>query len=146
MEKINISTTVFAIDFDGTCVKHNYPEVGNDVGAVPTLKRIVEEGGKLILWTMRSGPSLNDAINWFKKNNITLYSIQRNPTQDMWTSSPKAYAHVYIDDAALGCPLIYPSNERPYVDWSKINHVLWPQKKTEEEINLNSYHSKNYET
>ena len=38
-----------AVDFDGTCVTHAYPEIGNDIGAVPILKRIVERGHKLIL-------------------------------------------------------------------------------------------------
>lgn len=29
-----------AIDFDGTCVTHEYPRVGNNIGAVPVLKKI----------------------------------------------------------------------------------------------------------
>ena len=43
-----------AIDFDGTCVTHDYPEVGKDIGAVPVLKRLIDAGHKLILHTMRS--------------------------------------------------------------------------------------------
>jgi hypothetical protein len=32
---------------------------------------------------------------------------------------------MYIDDASLGCPLIYPENgERPYVDWVKVREIL----------------------
>jgi hypothetical protein len=114
-----------AIDFDGTCVTHEYPRVGMDIGAVPVLKELTERGHKLILWTMRSGERLQDAVDWFEQNEIPLYGIQRNPTQDNWTESPKAYAQLYIDDAALGCPLRqYHSAERPFVDWEVVRKLL----------------------
>lgn len=109
-----------AIDFDGTCVTHDYPNVGTDIGAVPVLKQLVKDGHELILYTMRSGKELDDAVNWFKKNEIPLYGIQQNPTQKSWTNSPKCYAQLYIDDAALGCPLVLSTNKRPYVDWEKV--------------------------
>lgn len=116
---------VFVIDFDGTCVTHCFPIVGEDIGAEPVLKWIVDEGGKLILWTMRSGDSLWDAINWFNARDIPLFGIQDNPTQASWTSSPKAYAQVYIDDAALGCPLMKRDGvERPFVDWQRVYRLL----------------------
>lgn len=109
----------FGIDYDGTCVTHAYPYIGKDIGAVPVLKELVEKGHRLILWTMRSGQTLDDAVEWFKSNDIPLYGIQRNPTQDSWTSSPKAYAQQYIDDAALGCPLI-----NGHVDWVAVRNLL----------------------
>lgn len=127
------------IDFDGTCVTHEFPKVGKDIGAAPVLKKLINKGHRLILFTMRSdddnGPSeefpnehggkyLTDAVNWFKENNITLYGIQRNPTQT-WTTSPKAYGQLYIDDAALGCPLRFTHiSDRPYVDWIKVEKLL----------------------
>lgn len=116
---------VFGIDFDGTCVTHDYPRIGKDIGAQKVLKRIVRYGGKLILWTMRSGKELEDAVQWFRDNGIPLYGIQKNPTQESWTESPKAYANIYIDDAALGAPLIRPEYERPYIDWSKVEVMLF---------------------
>jgi hypothetical protein len=67
---------------------------------------------------------LTQAVNWFKDNNIPLYGIQRNPTQDEWTSSPKAYGQIIIDDAALGCPLIREEGKRPYVDWVRVREML----------------------
>jgi hypothetical protein len=69
---------------------------------------------------------LSDAVNWFERNNIPLYGIQQNPTQMEWTNSPKAYGQLYIDDAALGCPLIYPEDiqQRPFVDWEKVSGML----------------------
>ena len=131
---MNLKDTILAIDFDGTCVTHEYPEVGRDIGAVPVLRDAVEAGAKLILWTMRSdgredgSNPLEDAVRWFANHNLPLYGVNRNPTQHTWTASPKAYAHVFIDDAGLGCPLITPSiwesEERPYVDWTAVRRLL----------------------
>ena len=115
-----------AIDFDGTCVTHDYPRIGKEIGATEVLKRLVEAGHKLILNTMRSDKELQDAVNWFKKNGIELYGVNENPTQKRWTNSPKVYAHMYIDDAALGCPLINAPelSNRPFVDWDSIDRQL----------------------
>lgn len=115
-----------AIDFDGTCVTHDYPRIGKEIGATEVLKRLVEAGHKLILNTMRSDKELQDAVNWFKKNGIELYGVNENPTQKRWTNSPKVYAHMYIDDAAFGCPLINAPelSNRQFVDWDSVNRQL----------------------
>lgn len=114
------------IDFDGTCVTHEYPRIGKDINAVPILSALVERGHNLILITMRSGKELKEAVEWFKKNNIDLYGINSNPTQHKWTTSHKIYAHLYIDDAGLGVPLIYNPeySTRPYVDWYAVYQLL----------------------
>jgi len=117
---------LIAVDFDGTCVTHDYPRVGKDIGAVPVLKRLIEKGHSLILWTMRSGKELNDAIKWFEANGIELYGIQENPTQKSWTASPKAYAQLYIDDAALGSPCKIDSSlsNRKFIDWNAVEQMI----------------------
>lgn len=132
---------IIAVDFDGTCVDHRFPAVGPDApGAVEVLKALVAQGDKLILWTMRcdgraetlakehhteKNNYLSDAIQWFEDRGIRLWGIQRNPQQDDWTDSPKAYANVYIDDAALGCPMIQPQGfKKPCVDWEKVAEIL----------------------
>ena len=117
---------VLAIDFDGTAVTHDYPRVGKDIGSAPVLEELVKNGHQLILWTMRSGKSLEDAENWFAENRIPLYGSQRNPEQYLWTKSPKCYAQIYIDDAALGCPLTFDKDlsDRPFVDWKKVREIL----------------------
>lgn len=126
---------IIACDFDGTCVTHEYPKIGKDIGAVKVLKKLVEAGHSLILYTMRSNwgvkegiytSGLEDAVNWFKENGIPLFGIQRNPTQDTWTNSPKCYAQLYIDDAALGCPLKFDKriSDRPFVNWRKVENQL----------------------
>lgn len=115
-----------AIDFDGTRVTHDYPRVDSDIGSVPVLQKLIKNGHHLILFTMRSEKYLDDAVDWFRKNDIPLYGVQKDPTQQVWTSSPKAYAELYIDDEALGCPLIYSKEQdvRPYVDWIKVEEML----------------------
>ena len=111
-----------AIDFDGTCVTHEYPEIGRDLGATTTLKTLVDNGHKLVLLTMRSGKTLEDAKHWFEERGIILYGVNENPSQKRWTESPKVYANLYIDDANLGTPLIKNSiaSDRPYVDWKLV--------------------------
>lgn len=121
---------IIGLDFDGTCVSHEFPYVGKDIGSLPVLKKLVANGHQLILWTMRSnnhrGNFLSDAVNWFSSNEIPLWAIQTNPSQVSWTSSPKAYCEMYIDDAALGCPLKYDSSisSRDFVDWKKVEEIL----------------------
>jgi len=114
------------VDFDGTCVMHEYPKIGAEVPhAVNVLKKLNANEVKLILWTIRSGEYLQEAVNWFAAREIRLWAVNKNPQQKFWSSSPKAYAPIYIDDAALGCPLIFPADdERPYADWLTIERLL----------------------
>jgi hypothetical protein len=129
---------VIAVDFDGTVVRHEFPLVGKDIGAQKVLRRLVENGHLIVLNTMRSngcrtidcesenarrGDFLKDAVEWFKKNNIPLYGVNGNPSQYSWTSSPKVYADLYIDDAALGCPCIKIGGHK-YVDWTTVEKLL----------------------
>lgn len=109
---------IIAVDFDGTCVEHMFPEMGPDVpGAVNVLKELTEQDHLLILWTMRDKDYLGEALRWFREREITLLGSNKNP---------KAYAHLYIGDAAIGCPLI-PStlSKRMMVDWIRIRAYLY---------------------
>lgn len=117
---------IICIDFDGTCVTHEYPNVGKEIGATEVLKQLTDKGHKLILFTMRSGKELQDAVDWFKERNIPLFGINMNPGQYTWTSSPKPYAHLYIDDAALGCPVTFDEtiSNRPFIDWKVVKNLL----------------------
>ena len=128
------------VDFDGTVVDHRYPDIGEPVPvAVAWLKRLQLLGAKIILFTMRSNRAegmnfLQDAVVYLEENGIQLFGVNRNPDQDIWTSSPKAYGEVYVDDAAFGCPLIQPKGfARPCVDWKKVGpqleHMLLSRKK-----------------
>lgn len=115
--------------------------MGKDIGAIPVLKQLVAEGHKLILYTVRDNsegrviigdPSnlklgknyLDPAVKWFKDNNIELWGVNENPDQGTWSKSPKVYVDLYIDDLALGAPLIYGDGDRPYIDWVKVKEIL----------------------
>ena len=117
---------VIAIDFDGTCVEHDYPAIGLEVeGAVETLRALNKRGHRLILFTMRSGEKLEAAERWFRDRKIELWAVNENPEQRSWTSSPKVYADYYIDDSALGCPIMFIDGVRhPVVNWSKVRTML----------------------
>ena len=133
-----------AIDFDGTCVSHEFPNVGNEIGSIPVIKELIKNGHKIIIFTMRSNkkegivPSddkyisdkfdnyLDQAVKWFNDNDIPLFGVNQNPESVLWTDSPKPYAHLYIDDSALGCPLKTDKkiSEKPFADWGKIREYL----------------------
>lgn len=122
------------IDFDGTLVDHAYPEIGAPVPrALDYLRRWQALDASLILFTMRSdgkadGSMLSQAVEYLSDNGISLYGINSNPTQHAWTGSPKAFANLYIDDAAFGCPLWHPAGfRRPCVDWSIVGPVVEKQ-------------------
>lgn len=116
---------VIAVDFDGTCVTHEYPYMGVEIGAVPVLKELTDNGYRIILYTMRSGKLEKEAVEWFKRNGIPLFAVNSNPEQKKWTKSNKVYADLYIDDNALGCPLKKdPNSTRNYVDWERVREWL----------------------
>lgn len=116
--------TIVAIDFDGTCVTNEYPRIGKEIGAAPVLKKMTDKGIKLVLYTMRDGKLLEEAVQWFKDNNIPLYGVNKTPGQYKWTNSPKIFANYYIDDAAIGVPLIFDPGNKPFVDWEKLKPYL----------------------
>lgn len=117
---------IIAVDFDGTIVAHAYPAIGREVpGAFRVLKKLQVQGTQLILWTMRSGPQLQEAVDYCTSRGITFWGINENPAQKEWTDSPKAYAPIYIDDAALGCPTLWDeTTQRNMVNWRDVEAIL----------------------
>lgn len=114
-----------AIDFDGTIVEHRYPDIGAEVpGAIKWMKAWQEAGAHLILWTMRSGEELQQAVDWCKAHGVEFWAVNEGPGDRSWTNSPKVYAKRYIDDAAFGCPVVVPMSGRPYADWSIIGPLV----------------------
>ena len=115
---------IIGIDFDGTLVTHEYPYIGEDVGAIPVLKQLLDNGHKLILYTMRSGKELEEAVDWLEERGIKLFGVNENPEQHVWTKSPKPYCNIYIDDAAIGCPLTVNNKGKFFVNWETIEQIL----------------------
>ena len=109
------------LDFDGTCVAHEYPYVGDDIGAQQVLHDLVNNGHQLILFTMRSEINyLDDAVAWFQEQGISLYGVQSHPEQTSWTASPKAYGELIIDDTMLGAKLV----DGRYLNWQWTAEML----------------------
>lgn len=108
---------IIGIDFDGTCVTDLFPYVGNNIGAASVLRKLADRN-LLILYTVRDGKYLQDAVDWFKYNHINLYSVNYNP--EPVSSSPKLYCDYYIDDKNIGTPL----TDKGYVDWNKMLVLL----------------------
>lgn len=112
-----------AIDFDGTIVSNAYPDIGQDLGAIPVIKELMAQGHKLILWTMRTGKDLENAVGYLVDKEIKLWGVNKNPGQFAWSNSPKVYAHLYIDDGSAGIPMVTVNNKRA-VDWVKLREWL----------------------
>lgn len=112
---------IIALDFDGTIVTHEYPRIGDDIGAVPYLLMAQDRWDvRFLLLTMRDGDELSQAARWLLYRGVRLWAVNENPEQQRWTESQKVYANLYIDDAALGVPLSSPTNTRPWVDWDGV--------------------------
>ena len=120
---------IIGIDFDGTCVTHEYPNIGRNIGSEVVLRRLQDDGHRFILITMRDNDhegirTVDEALQWFKEKGINIWAVNNNPEQRHWTNSKKIYAHLYIDDQFLGCPLRVKPGTRPFVDWMKVAQML----------------------
>jgi hydroxymethylpyrimidine pyrophosphatase-like HAD family hydrolase len=96
---------VIAIDFDGTIVEDAYPKVGKArIFAFETMKRLQQDGHRIILWTYRSGSKLDEAVAFCKENGITFYAINQSFPEEKYDNSVsrKIYADIYIDDRNIG--------------------------------------------
>ena len=125
------------VDFDGTCVTNEFPKMGKNIGAGPVLREL-QKMHKIILLTMRSdvlaqpdgstpvnpamtkivpGHYLTEAIDWFKKERITLEAVNRNVMQESFTTSTKVFCDLYIDDSNLGALLVRDKSPKAYINW-----------------------------
>jgi hypothetical protein len=96
---------IIAVDFDGTIVEHAYPKIGAEVPfAIETLKKIQQEQQHLlILWTVRSGELLDEAVRFCGERGLKFYAVNKNyPEEDTPIASRKVAADLYIDDRNLG--------------------------------------------
>lgn len=115
----------FAIDFDSTLYKRiEYPKIGDPIPfALETIKELICNGHELVLWTCRNGLGLDLAIQRLAEDGINFHHINSHPQQTH--ISVKIDADFFIDDKAIGCPLVFPENgDRPYVDWNIIREMI----------------------
>ena len=98
---------IIAIDFDGTIVEHRYPSIGKELPfAIETLKKLSEEGHRLILWTVREGKLLEEAVEFCRERGLVFYAVNRDyPEEEKGKNnhfSRKLKADLWIDDRNLG--------------------------------------------
>ena len=98
---------LIAVDFDGTIVEHRYPEIGKEIPfAISTLKRLQEEGHRLVLWTVREGALLNEAVEFCRQRGLEFYAVNANFPEEVpnpgTTACRKLKADLFIDDRNVG--------------------------------------------
>ena len=98
---------IIAVDFDGTIVEHRYPEIGEErLFAIDTLKAFMREGHQLVLWSVREGKLLDDAVEWCRQRGVEFYAVNKDfPEED--TDKNEHYARklrvdLFIDDRNVG--------------------------------------------
>ena len=97
-----------AVDFDGTIVEHRYPEIGEERPfAIDTLKMLIKDRHKLILWTVREGQLLDDAVNWCRERGVEFYAINRDYPEETFENNPHFSRKLnsidyWIDDRNIG--------------------------------------------
>lgn len=128
---IDFTNIKIAVDFDGTIVEHEYPEIGKEMlFAFQTLKELDKIGARLILWTFRSGKELDEAVEFCRKNGVEFYAVNKNYPEEIFdgTMSRKIDADIYIDDKNIG----------GFPGWSGVWQLLNPfelqQKEAEKRI------------
>ncbi|MBQ8672831.1 MAG: hypothetical protein IJ511_02065 [Bacteroides sp.] len=96
-----------AVDFDGTIVEHKYPAIGRERPfAIETLKKLAAEHHKLILWSVREGKLLDEAVEFCRERGLEFYAVNRDyPEEEKGLNnhfSRKLKVDLFIDDRNLG--------------------------------------------
>ena len=95
-----------AIDFDGTIVEHRYPEIGPEIPfAIDTLKMLINDRHRLILWSVREGVLLEEAVEYCRKRGVEFYAVNKDYPEEKTTDSNfsrKLKVDMFIDDRNLG--------------------------------------------
>lgn len=109
-----------AVDFDGTIVEHRYPEIGPEIPfATETLRMLIKDHHRLILWSVREGKLLQEAIDWCAERGVTFWAVNRDyPEEDGSKNnnhfSRKIKADLFIDDRNIG----------GLPDWGQIYQII----------------------
>ena len=95
---------IIAVDFDGTIVEHDYPKIGKAIPfAIETLKMLQQERDfRLVLWSVREGPLLQEAINYCESKGLKFYAVNKNYPEEEYPVPRKLNADLFIDDRNLG--------------------------------------------
>lgn len=109
---------LIAVDFDGTLVEHRYPEIGRELPfAFETLRMLQKEGHRLVLWSVREGKLLDEAVAFCRERGVEFYAVNANYEEERENHqhfSRKLKADIFIDDRNLGGML----------DWGSIYRII----------------------
>ena len=126
-----------AVDFDGTIVEHRYPEIGREIPfAIDTLRMLVQEGHRLILWSVREGKYLDDAVTWCRERGLEFYAVNKDYPEEQYKDtnfSRKLKVELFIDDRNVsGLP-----------DWGVIYKMI-TEKKSYRDVLLEELNNEDY--
>ena len=96
---------ILAIDFDGTIVEDAYPKIGKPkLFAIESLRKLQEDGHRLILRTYRNGQTLEEAVAFCENKGIHFYAVNKSFPEEQFdeTKSRKIHADLFIDDRNIG--------------------------------------------
>ena len=128
-----------AVDFDGTIVEHRYPEIGREIPfAIETLKMLTREGHRLILWSVREGKLLDEAVEWCRERGLEFYAVNKDYPEEGREDrnySRKLKVEMFIDDRNVG----------GLPDWGVIYKMI-TQKKSYRDILIEELNSEAPET
>ncbi len=116
---ITSNSLTIAVDFDGTIVEHAYPRIGKEMMfAFDSLKALQRKGHKLLLWTIREGVLLDEAVEYCRANGVEFYAVNASYPEETREnmSSRKLQADLYIDDRNIG----------GFPGWGEIWNMLYP--------------------
>lgn len=96
-----------AVDFDGTIVTHEYPKIGREIPfAIETLKMLIRDQHRLILWSVREGELLQEAVDWCKERGVEFWAVNKDYPEESYENnnhfSRKLKADYFIDDRNIG--------------------------------------------
>lgn len=95
-----------AVDFDGTIVEHDYPNIGKEKPfATYTLRKLIEDRHQLILWTVRRDKELEEAVAWCRERGVEFFAVNKSYPEEKIEDSDtynKVNADLFIDDLNLG--------------------------------------------
>lgn len=119
---------IIAVDFDGTIVEHEYPKIGKEkIFSTETLRQLINDGHRLILWTVREGELLDEAVEWCRQRGVEFYAVNKDfPEENISKNeqfSRKIKADVWIDDLNVG----------GLPDWGTIYRII-TEKKTLQQV------------
>ena len=109
---------IIAVDFDGTIVENKYPKIGQEIiFATDTLKELNKKGHQLILWSVRNGKLLDEAVAFCQERGVEFYAVNKSYPEEVFdeTISRKINVDLFIDDRNLGGLLSWAKSISRYV-------------------------------